>query len=109
LAAMLAAGPLHHLGTFSDQSGLGCIAWTGAPLRFTLDQNALGFEALGDPPPLKWSVLRYGFEPEEDREGEEGAHPEEIVAERRPVDVLVSQGFCQGSRQRAGQCGLAWV
>jgi transposase len=28
-----------------------------------------------DPPPLKWSVLRYGFEPEEDRDGEEeGAH-----------------------------------
>ena len=26
-----------------------------------------------DPPPMKWSVLRYGFEPEEDRDGEEGA------------------------------------
>ena len=26
-----------------------------------------------DPPPLKWSVPRYGFEPEEDRDGEEGA------------------------------------
>ena len=22
-----------------------------------------------DPPPLKWSALRYGFEPEEDRDG----------------------------------------
>jgi transposase len=26
-----------------------------------------------DPPPLKWSVLRYGFEPEEDRDGEQEA------------------------------------
>jgi diguanylate cyclase (GGDEF)-like protein len=26
-----------------------------------------------DPPPLKWSVLRYGFEPEEDRDGEHEA------------------------------------
>src|SRR3712207_4184426 len=26
-----------------------------------------------DPPPLKWSVLRYGFEPEEDRDGEQAA------------------------------------
>src|SRR4029453_7879006 len=26
-----------------------------------------------DPPPLKWSVPRYGFEPEEDRDGEDGA------------------------------------
>ena len=28
---------------------------------------------VGDPPPLKWSVLRYGFEPEEDRDGEQEA------------------------------------
>ena len=27
-----------------------------------------------DPPPLKWSVLRYGFGPEEDRDGEEETH-----------------------------------
>jgi hypothetical protein len=26
-----------------------------------------------DPPPLKWSALRYGFEPEEDRDGEQEA------------------------------------
>jgi transposase len=26
-----------------------------------------------DPPPAKWSVLRYGFELEEDRDGEQGA------------------------------------
>src|SRR5918997_6084450 len=26
-----------------------------------------------DPPPLKWSVLRYGFGPEEDRDGEQEA------------------------------------
>jgi rubredoxin len=27
-----------------------------------------------DPPPLNWSVLRYGFEPEEDGYGEEETH-----------------------------------
>ena len=26
-----------------------------------------------DPPPSKWSALRYGFEPEEDRDGEQEA------------------------------------
>ena len=26
-----------------------------------------------DPPPLKWSAPRYGFEPEEDRDGEQEA------------------------------------
>ena len=26
-----------------------------------------------DPPPPKWSALRYGFEPEEDRDGEQEA------------------------------------
>jgi hypothetical protein len=26
-----------------------------------------------DPPPLKWSALRYDFEPEEDRDGEQEA------------------------------------
>jgi hypothetical protein len=26
-----------------------------------------------DPPPAKWSALRYGFEPEEDRDGEQEA------------------------------------
>jgi putative transposase len=52
-----------------------------------------------DPPPLKWSALRYGFEPEEDRDGEEETHasrkrhtPDEIVAKLRQVDVLVGQG-----------------
>ena len=30
-------------------------------------------QALADPPPLKWSALRYGFEPEEDRDGEQEA------------------------------------
>ena len=29
--------------------------------------------AFVDPPPLKWSVLEYGFEPEEDRDGEQEA------------------------------------
>ncbi len=37
-----------------------------AVLRSVLEREA-------DPPPSKWSVSRYGFEPEEDRDGEEGA------------------------------------
>jgi hypothetical protein len=45
---------------------------------------------------LKWSVPRYGFEPEEDRRRTEmakkGHKPEEIVAKLRQVDVLASQG-----------------
>jgi transposase-like protein len=46
-----------------------------------------------DPPPSKWSALRYGFEPEEDREMASKKHrPEEALAKLRQVDVLVSQG-----------------
>lgn len=49
--------------------------------------------AIIDPPPLKWSVLRYGFEPEEDLKMASKKHrPEEAVAKLRQVDVLVSQG-----------------
>ena len=35
--------------------------------------DALGRKTRRDPPPLKWSVPRYGFEPEEDRDGEQEA------------------------------------
>ena len=46
-----------------------------------------------DPPPLKWSALRYGFGIKEDRRCRRKRHkPEEIVAKLRQVDVLVSQG-----------------
>jgi putative transposase len=51
---------------------------------------------------LKWSVLRYGFRPEEDRDGEEETHtPDEIVAKLRQVDVLVAQGRAVADAIRA--------
>ena len=46
----------------------------------------------GDPPPLKWSALMYGFRAKEDQDAEEETQPEEIVAKLRQVDVLASQG-----------------
>ena len=45
-----------------------------------------------DPPPLKWSDLRYVFDIKEDCNGKEAYKPEEIVAKLRQVDVLLSQG-----------------
>jgi hypothetical protein len=48
-----------------------------APLAFagaaTLFGVAAAAAAALDRPPLKWSVPRYGFEPEEDRDGEQEA------------------------------------
>jgi hypothetical protein len=41
-----------------------------------------------DPPPLKWPALKYGFEPEEDRDGEE-AHPTVVHVWTAPE----AQGF----------------
>jgi putative transposase len=41
---------------------------------------------------VKWSALRYGFEPEEDEMASKKHRPEEAVAKLRQVDVLVSQG-----------------
>src|SRR5919205_4352985 len=54
-----------------------------------------------DPPPLKWSALKYGFEPEEDRMARKHHKPEEIVAKLRQVDVLVSQGQAVAEAIRA--------
>src|SRR5262245_26669660 len=45
-----------------------------------------------DPPPLKWSDLRYVFDIQEDCKARKRYKPEEIVAKLRQVDVLVSQG-----------------
>jgi hypothetical protein len=45
-----------------------------------------------DPPPLKWSDLRYVSDIKEDSNAKEAYKPEEIVAKLRQVDVLVSQG-----------------
>jgi hypothetical protein len=49
---------------------------------------------LTDPPPLKWSALRYGSrEPKKDGPMSRKRHkPEEIVSKLRQVDVLVAQG-----------------
>jgi hypothetical protein len=41
---------------------------------------------------LKWSVLKYGFEPRRTAMPRKRHKPEEIVAKLRQVDVLVSQG-----------------
>jgi hypothetical protein len=51
------------------QSVAVCAFHASETLTFVYDRVI----AFGDPPPMKWSVLRYGFEPEEDRDGEEGA------------------------------------
>jgi putative transposase len=56
-------------------------AWLEAPVG-----------AAGDPPPLKWSDLRYVFDIQEDCNARKRYKPEEIVAKLRQVDVLVSQG-----------------
>jgi hypothetical protein len=46
-----------------------------------------------DPPPLKWSALRYAFWQQGGRtNADEETQPEEIVAKLRQVDVLTSQG-----------------
>src|SRR5262249_40423882 len=49
-------------------------------------------ETARDPPPLKWSDLRYVFDIKEDLMARKRYKPEEIVAKLRQVDVLVSQG-----------------
>jgi hypothetical protein len=41
--------------------------------KVEIDYNSDERRIMLDPPPLKWSVLRYGFEPEEDRDGEQEA------------------------------------
>ena len=46
-----------------------------------------------DPPPLKWSALRYGFEPWRTDNMAKRHKPEEIITKLRQVDVLVSYGF----------------
>src|SRR5262249_38657033 len=46
----------------------------------------------GDPPPLKWSDLRYVFDIMRTVMARKRYKPEEIVAKLRQVDVLVSQG-----------------
>ena len=45
---MLAAGPLHHLGVFSDQTSLGDITGTGLSGRLVLGQGGLGDEPLSN-------------------------------------------------------------
>ena len=45
---MLAAGPLHHLGVFSDQAGLDDVTGTGPSGRLVLGQGGLGDEPLGN-------------------------------------------------------------
>jgi transposase-like protein len=52
----------------------------------------MGSATTSDPPPLKWSALRYGFGPEEDEMASKKHRPEEAVAKLRQVDVLVSRG-----------------
>jgi hypothetical protein len=42
------------------------------PMPHLVEAIAPDVEAI-DPPPMKWSVLRYGFELEEDRDGEQEA------------------------------------
>jgi transposase-like protein len=54
-----------------------------------------------DPPPLKWSALTCGFEPEEDRMARKHHKPEAIVAKLRQVDVLLSQGQAVADAIRA--------
>ena len=48
-----------------------------------------------EPAPLKWSILRYGFDPLEEELTMARKHyrPEEIVAKLRQVEVLQSQGM----------------
>jgi hypothetical protein len=48
LAAMLAAGPLHHLGALSDQAGPGDVTGPGASGRLVFGQDGFGCESFGD-------------------------------------------------------------
>jgi len=45
---------------------------TGALFSY-LSPDAMVPKDHPDPPPSEWSALRYGFEPEEDRDGEQEA------------------------------------
>ena len=56
------------------------------------DQRGRGPGRPFDPPPLRWSILKYGFEPRRTCMSRKRHKPEEIVAKLRQVDVLVSQG-----------------
>jgi len=47
--------------------------------------------AKGDPPPMKWSTLSYGFATRRTAMPRKSYKPEEIVAKLRQVDVLTSQ------------------
>src|SRR5215218_4257522 len=57
-------------GLRRPQQSLRNLAYGGKGRRLPRPQ-CLMHEA--DPPPLKWSASRYGFEPEEDRDGEQEA------------------------------------
>ena len=46
--------------------------------------------ARADPPPLEWSILKYGFSRRRTRAKKRKA--EEVVSKLRQVDVLVAQG-----------------
>src|SRR3712207_4725733 len=57
--------------------------------------------SLGDPPPSKWSALRYGFGPEEDRDGEQeaparGGHGQAAAGGRAGVARAVGGGGDRG-------------
>ena len=61
--------------------------------RSVVDARAAAISYLRtDPPPLRWSILKYGFEPRRTCMSRKRHKPEEIVAKLRQVDVLVSQG-----------------
>src|SRR5262249_29852562 len=59
-----------------------------APTRNTATYRSHG----GDPPPTKWSNLRYVSTSRRTAMARKRYKPEEIVAKLRQVDVLVSQG-----------------
>jgi hypothetical protein len=45
----------------------------GRRRKWSGDEKKARIVSETDPPPLKWSALRYGFEPEEDQDGEQEA------------------------------------
>ena len=70
---------------------MGALAEDWETSRSTRTTTAFQFSQ-SDPPPLKWSDLRYVFDIKEDSNAKEAFKPEEIVAKLRQVDVLTSQG-----------------
>src|SRR5688572_30644727 len=66
-------------------------------------------EGAFDPPPLKWSALKYGS-CEEDHHVQEETPPEEIVSKLRQVDVLIAQGTPVADAIRAiGVTEMLWA